>query len=346
MKYISNQNRKQLMKSKKTIPYIVASVILWFFFGILGMSIVYDLFIKPPSLLWPTTSTKHQSSVSASWEQQNFYIYQSNHTQLIAANGKVLLIGSETPNSPYRLIALDENSGNIMWRYGGGNTYKVTLATSDSMVFVSESGGVTALNLDDGNVLWSTQLPSANTVTKLLIQNNVLYADTVGPNYFLLDVETGKVLQSISYVVNNTWNVDLPKWSNHLMDLVFSGNIGYFQKQTGSVPNGDEVEIIAMDELNGNQLWSSKVPAISRITTNSSGAYVLTLNGKLLKLDSADGFPNDLIQFTPAPILHSSSENENVGYGYYAAVDTDNQMIFVYLGDSAQLFAYKLSTIQ
>lgn len=333
------------MKPKKTILHIIYSLILWVFFGTLGISIVYDFFIKPPSSLWPPTTVKHQSSASASWVQQNFYIHQSDHTQLIAAGDKVILIGSEAPNNPYRVIALDENSGNIVWRYGG-DTYQSTLTTSDSMVFVSEAGGVTALNLDDGNVLWSTHLPSANTVTKLLIRNNILYADTVGPNYYLLDLKTGNILQSIKYMINNARNVDLPKWSDAIMDLEFSGNISYFQKQTGLVPNGDEVEIMAMDELNGNQLWNSRVPAISRITTNSSGVYVLDLDGKLLKLDPINGFINELIRFAPAPILHSSSDSGNVGYGYYAAVDTYNQMIFVYLGDSAQLFAYKLSTIQ
>ncbi len=122
------------------------------------------------------------------------------------------------------------------------------------------------------------------------------------------------------------------------MDLDFVGNLGYFQKQTG-YPDY-EGEIIAMD-INGYQIWSSgSLSAASRIAASPLGIFVLDLEGKLLKFNPTEGLKEEVIQFTPMPVLRDDKEGWN--YGYYVAVDTDTQSLFVYTGDSAQLFAFQL----
>jgi outer membrane protein assembly factor BamB len=319
-----------LMKANISISHIVSFVIL---LVVVGGFLIFHL-LQGPAPLWPPPITNHQSSISAWWIQQNIYINPNDQMQLVATEGKLIFIGSTALDRPFRLIALDEGTGKVIWEYG--NTNEVVLAVSPSKVFVGEVGKITALSPEDGKIAWSTQLPFTRSVSKLLVRDNILYADTVSENHFLLETETGKILQTISYT-----STDIPIWSDHKMNLVFTGNIEYFQKYSNLL-NG-EIDIVAIDGLNGNQLWTASVRAASRIAANVLGVYVLTLDGKLLRFDPVNGTNNQLIQFTPTSLQRNYSEGGTTrDYGYHIAIDETNQRLFVYLGDSAQLFAYRL----
>jgi len=322
------------MRAKKRLLSIIYYIILWISLGGLVLTSCAD---KSDIFHWTKPITEHKASVPELWSLSNIFISQDSDTKLIATTGKVIFIGSNQSDGYPRVIALDEISGREVWEYKDQNA--VVLEAANKNVYVGEVGSVTALNSESGNVLWSTALRS-RSITKLVIQDGVIYVDAVGADYYLLDMETGAVLQSISYTINNNMNSNLPVWSDHQMNLELSDNAMYFQKQTGLYPNGDAVEITAMDKLK-NQLWSTTIPAVSRISVNSSGGYILTLDGILMRLNSSEGLSKSLLEFTPPPNLTSTLENGDVvGYGYYVAVD--EQMLYIYFGDSAQLFAYQL----
>lgn len=279
----------------------------------------------------------HHPSTSGMWSLEDIYIDPDKHTPLIAAQGKLMFVGSDTPDMPPRLIALDVTTGNKVWQYGNNN--ETTLAISQTMVFVGEVGSVTALNLTSGKKVWSTSLPS-RSVLKLLYRENILYVDTIGGGFFILDAETGKVIQSMDYTIDGISNKEIPDWSDHKKDLQFAGNIMYFQKQTG-YPDY-EGELIALDEISGNEVWNSgDIFAASRSVASPLGIFVLNLDGELLKFSPTDGGKKTIIKFTPAPLLRDELGGWN--YGYYVSVDVDHHLLFVYMGDSAQLFAFQAS---
>lgn len=317
------------MKTKKRPFSIMFYTILWISFGALVLSSCAN---SSDTFQWTQPITEHQASIPESWSRKNIFISQDNVTKLIAIIGKVIFIGSNDPEAYPRVIALDEISGDEAWEYEDRNA--VVLASANKIVYVGEVGSVTALNSESGNVLWSTPLPFSKSVTKLVIQDGVIYVDAVGVNYYLLDMRTGAVMQTLSYTVNNNWNSNLPVWSDHLMNLELSDNVMYFQKQTGLYPNGDAVEITAMDKLR-NKIWSKTISAVSRMSVSTSGVYILTLDGTLTRLNLLGGLAHSLLQFTPPPTLTG-----RVGFGYYVAVG--DQMLYVYFGDSTQLFAYRL----
>ena len=175
-------------------------------------------------------------------------------------------------------------------------------------------------------------------VTNLLVRENILYVDAVSDNYFLFDTDTGNILKTIPYVVDKAPNPVIPIWSNHHMNLQFVGNVGFFQTPT-DFPK-DKGDITATDEVSGNQIWSSGLfYAATRIAASPLGVFVLDSDGKLLRFGPTDGERNQVIQFGPASTLRNEDEYT---YGYYVAVDSDNRLLFVYLGDSAQLFAFQL----
>ena len=323
------------MKSNTSILRLVTSVVLVM---IIGSFFVFHVLNKQESRL--PIVTNRQSSIPALQILQNIYIDSDERSPLIAIQGKLMFIGSKSPNDLPRLIALDENTGNLIWQYGNNN--ETTLTASDTIVYVGEVGSITAINPNTGKIIWTAYLPPASKgVHKLLVWNNILYADTIGGDYFLLEAKTGRVIQSISYAIDGVPNKDIPDWSDHKLDLDFVGSIGYFQKQTG-YPDY-EGEIIALD-ISGNQIWSSgSLSAASRIAASSLGVFVLGLDGKLLKFNLAEGSKEEVIQFTPRPVLRD--DKEGWSYGYYVSVDVGKQLLFVYMGDSAQLFVFQLPVL-
>jgi hypothetical protein len=321
------------MKYRKSNPrHIVDSGIVLVL--IIGFLIVPHFFKQEPSH-WEPAIPERISPVPEAWSHQGLFI-----TTMLATENKLLFIGSYAPgDEPFRLIALDKDTGNRIWQYSGGDTD--SLAVSENLVFVGQVGRVTAVNLDNGIKTWSTTLPFTRSVTKLIVKDNVLHVDTVSSSHFLLDVETGQILRQIPYTVDNSPNVEVPGWSDHNMNLEFVENISFFQKQKGW-PDVTEIQIVATDELTGNQIWTSTVPAVCRISANSRGVYVLTGDGRLLRLNTMTGIHQDLIQFSPAPIKRHITESAIREMRHYVAVDKDDQMLFVYFEDSAQLFAYRL----
>lgn len=323
------------MKTKKGLSSIICCLILWVSFGELALTSCAD---TSDIFQWAKPTTEHKASVPELWSLNNIFISQDSVTKLIATTGKVIFIGSNKQDGNPHVIAIDQATGSEIWEYGDRDA--VVLAAANKFIYVGEVGSVTALNSESGDILWSTPLPFSKSVTKLVIQDDVIYVDAVGANYYLLDTNSGAVLQSISYTINNTLNSNLPIWSDRQMNLELSDNVMYLQKQTSLYPNGDAVEVTAMDKLK-NKRWSKSVFAISRISVNSSGVYILTLDGILMRLNLSDGLSSNLLKFTPSPALSVIVENGDVvGYGYHVAVN--EQMLYVYFGDSAQLFAYQL----
>lgn len=284
--------------------------------------------------------TNHVSSMSPLWERNNYFMGPSEHVRLVASENKLFMIGSASSYELASLIALDAYTGDISWQ--NNNTSVNVLAASETTLFVGGVGYVYALNPDDGATLWSTSLPLTRTTTKIFVYKNRLYVDTVSNSHFILDAETGKILQKIDYSIDNAPNPNVPIWSNHNMDLEVVEHTTYFQTQPP--PPAYKGEIIATDESNGSEIWKSgSLLTISRFAASPLGIFVLDSDGKLLRFEPTDGSREDLVHFTPAPTPSYAPENEAFWvYGYYVAVDAENQLLFVYLGDSAQLFAFHI----
>lgn len=281
--------------------------------------------------------THRNSSLTPLWVRTNYYMKSSDHIRMVALGNKLFTVGSASDKELSRLIALDARTGDIIWQYGDANVSVLTV--SASKLFIGELGGgrVTALNPDTGAIEWSTNGRIGN-VTNVLVRENILYVDVVGENYILFDADTGNILQTIPYVVGKAPNPDIPIWSDHNMNLQFVGTMEFIQYPTDfPMYKG---EITATDEISGNQIWTSgSFYAATRLAASPLGVFVLDSDGKLLRFNPTDGTKDQVIQFTPAPNL---SNNDGWFYDYHIAIDSDSQLLFVYLGDSAQLFAFQL----
>ncbi|MFT3893315.1 MAG: hypothetical protein QM730_16940 [Anaerolineales bacterium] len=210
-----------MSKKQDTFTLGLVTLTLILFLIIVGAFSIYHFKESQPTLeIWPSPIiAEHKSTVPVLWVRNNIYINKEEQTLINAINGKLFFIGSDTSNKPSRLHVLDAITGNTVNEYGAGTT----LATSTSMVFIGGVGNVTARNPDTGEITWFTNLPFTRSVTKILALDKTLYVDTVSKNLFLLETETGTIVNPISYETG-----DIPIWSDHKMDLEAVGDDMYF----------------------------------------------------------------------------------------------------------------------
>lgn len=102
-------------------------------------------------------------------------------------------------------------------------------------------------------------------------------------------------------------------------------------------------EICAVDISTGQLLWRSDLGVISNVVVSDKAVFVLVESGNLLALNPITGqeIPALRISFENKPfILYSTRTSAG---GYFLAYDNENHILFVALGDSRQLFAFKLN---
>jgi hypothetical protein len=66
----------------------------------------------------------------------------------------------------------------------------------------------------------------------------------------------------------------------------------------------------------------------------------LTESGQLLRINCDDGEQLVILNFSPAPLIMNG---DSIVGGYELALDESSNTLFVLLGDSRQLFAYKFN---
>lgn len=328
---------------KKDIPmYGLVLIIIFGAVFLLAEGILAIRSYLTPLNPFPPTTANHQSSISPLWIQENIFMAGDDDIQLVAANGRVIYLGGDGFDKPFHVRAVETKTGNSVWEYKNPYNDAINLAISDPLVIVGRVGLVTALSLRDGEMRWTTYLPYTRSVTQLLPRDNMLYVDTVSSNHFVLDIGTGDILQTIEYTVDNMPNSAVPIWSNHRMGLESLGDNMCSWRRIGP-PNG-KIEVYRETKYSSTPLWTTVIPDSIQILSNSLGFFALTFDGQVLMVDPVTGAKKEIVRFTPAPQRYYSENGDGGGfkYTYQIAVDSDGHLLFVYLGDGAQLFAFQL----
>ncbi len=96
----------------------------------------------------------------------------------------------------------------------------------------------------------------------------------------------------------------------------------------------------AVKSLTGDILWKTEDNIISNIAISPAKrlAYVLTRDGNLLGIDIDTGVITTLIEFSNGPFVLNG---EDIVGGYELAYDQTTKSLFILLGDSRQLFAFR-----
>lgn len=281
---------------------------------------------------WPDTRSTHSPSVEALWVRSNMYSKTNSQPLLAFSNEKIIFLGSDDQLEREKIVALDALTGNIVWQIDNPNG--LSLVASNSAIFVGGIGEVFAFDSRNGDKLWSTQLPLSRSVANMYLAENSLTVDTVSSRYFILDVETGEILQRVDYDAEE----NIPLWRQFSYGASWQAPV--LQKDIIYGRTGERYgRAFAVRGSSENILWRTEDNIISNVSTTMADAYVLSMDGKLISIALKDGGQKIILEFDAVPFQLTSEATGGYRYPYYVLVS--EQKIYVFLGDSAQLFAFQ-----
>ncbi len=191
------------------------------------------------------------------------------------------------------LLALDNRSGAIDWRFAADNTdytasYAPTLA-GDTVFFAPGNGVLYALNRTDGKLLWQLdERAQWQYVRQMYVSGDTLVAGTYTELLYGIDIHSGKV----------RWRF---KAGNFINSHHVAGDSAYLWSPTGYV--------YAIDVGNGRVRWRHQTtqyfngkpnwgPMMAELVTFDSHLYCLDMNQVLHVLDVRDGREVQRVAFT------------------------------------------------
>jgi hypothetical protein len=282
---------------------------------LIGITRFVFSFLVPESH-WPMLSTSHKveliyPGVSELWMRTDFFTAWNIQPTLISVEDKVFFLGSDSQDKKTSIMALDTATGEKIWSFDYPEGQAILL--SSSVLFVGGVGEVLALNPDTGVKIWNTELPLSQSVRLMYPFDNQLYVDAVGGRYHVLDFQTGMIIETVDY--GNADNT--PHWRDFLLEST--------------------TEIESVDNIL-NRLDEQRISEnIAKIGANF---YVLTQTGTLYQIDPLTENKKSIASFVPGSL--QKLNNDGNRYSYYVSANNNDNLLFIYLGDSGQLFALQL----
>jgi outer membrane protein assembly factor BamB len=224
------------------------------------------------------------------------------------------------------------------------------------------AGGVAAYEIDTGKIRWTQPISGTREVRSLVANNALVSIDGGGFSdwYYLINSETGEIVSRLDklklglpsppanfaywYERITTNNLGFTPETN-MQNIVFwtgkfaqvfqppilTNQILLIRKGEGMFPGN----VVALDGQTGESLWETKNDVISNVAVSGSTAFFLTSSAELMALTVETGKEVGTIQFSGGEIQQGTDR------GYFVAAGGDK--MFVYFGDSRQLFAFRFS---
>jgi outer membrane protein assembly factor BamB len=291
--------------------------ILLIIVGIFLINLIYLLSVPYWAMPVAVHDIAHvDTSLQELWRRNEIFIGEDQQSNLVAGDGKVFILGSDERKTVSKIMAFDAVTGALLWstrEYIG-----TALIFREGHLLVGGIGEVISFNPADGSRIWTKKLPLGRSVLRLYFIDEVVYAD-MGTRYFIMSPQTGEILREVH---GSDFEDEPPFWLNP--------------------PNGWETFLggrISLHRATGWVHWDAEENLISKAAFNQSKLFALTEDGQLLQIDLTTDITTRLVLFKPTPFM-LQNERGNI-LNYY--VSGDANYLFAYLGDSGQLFAFKLS---
>ncbi len=302
-------------------------------------------FPEPEVLVQPTTPVLYRpvergKTLQELWSRTNVF---ADFGSLAAARGKVFLVGSLVPPEAknfkgFFILALDGANGEVLWQAEKGHSIDTLYATSSALyVGAGGTGRAMAYALDTGQILWSVPLPGARSFYRLRVVDNLMYIVAYNGS-FLLRADTGEVIHKPT---KNLTTTTLQELEPQLRAFTSpdSVSLDYFRELVNGaiilMPNG-----VVKDRQTGTKLWhlwETQPDVVSNLAATKTTLYLFTQEGQLVGRDVRSGELVTWVQFE----LETWSTSDPSS-GRYVAVDEEAGLLYVYLGNSQQLFAFKI----
>lgn len=298
-----------------------------------------------------------EESVRLIWSVNEVYVQQNDFQPMMSASsGLVCVLGDLVYPPQNELSCLNSSDGTIVWqkllRVPSG-----ILMDSDG-VYVS-NGGIAGINKFDytGKLDWDLSLIETS-VKYMYLYNDQLQLFLLPEKFMILERDNGDEIAVVDgeriiystgterFVVNYSlesrsldlkevnWQLDIGSNNIRLAPL-FADNL--ILVRTGRVIG----TLLALDRTTGQISWKTENTIVSNIVywPTNRVLFVLTKSGQLLKINIDSGEQSALLSFSPGPFVLNG---DAIVGGYELALDESNNILFILLGDSRQLFAFKL----
>ncbi len=314
------------MLRKNLIILLIASLLIGFI--VLAIQAILYPANWPSALTAHTLAQKDASHLELLWVQTVFAPSFWGR-QLAATNGKVFFIGALSQKGKSGLVAVDSKNGNELWHVFDARIVEV----GHEIVYTNSDGSVVAYTLT-GKKLWQTK-HWGKFINSLDLVDGKLYVES--GYYYLMDAVTGDVLSTSSRFDSTERNYDPDlRW--------FFGVAPAFVNGLVFTPQGNypwESAAIAYNKESGNILWRSEDNVISNVVATESLVFFITHEDELRILDASTGKFLEKLQIEPS-INYFERETQPYTRVYQLAVDQTTQTLYVLLGDSNQLFAFRI----
>lgn len=321
------------------------------------------------------------AGLSLLWSRDDVYMVRSEAGIELFSDGRDLyFLGSTSPHRPETIVKLDGATGDVLWgdrtRFfllpppnllagGGGRVYVGYEGFQRLDPEVDQrlgAGYVMAYDAGTGRSLWRQTIPGAREIITMNLDGAALSVNgSTSDRYFLLDQAMGTVLSTetkevgIGYTLftRDNWRytrdtaqslrvTDLRTgerlWGRAFpLDCLYQPPFAAGQVMLVRTGDGRQSGLLyGLDVADGGVLWQYETArtVASNVAYNGDLAYFLNARAELVAVDAVTGAVREVMGFMPASLADAANRSFQVA----AAGD----LVFVYFGDSRQLFAFRV----
>ena len=194
---------------------------------------LYAVDLNTGSFIWKFSSKGEKAK-----DMWDYYISSPK-----VSNGLVLWGSADN-----HIYAVDEVSGALKWQFKANNIIHATPEVEGDTLYIGDfSGNLFALNLNDGNLLWSFKtigdryFPNGEIQKGLTIDKGAIYFGSRDYNIYAIDKKSGRGLWNLK---EGSWVISSPTIHQK---MIFYGT-------------SDTHEFVCLDKVSGNSKWRVPLP--------------------------------------------------------------------------------------
>lgn len=343
------------MKTSKWLVLIMIAGLLAL--GISSCGILRDLSEAQQDYLAPRHILESNTEFEVAWNISDISISHSDRRPtLTGGKGKIVVEGLKKGDVlSGSIFGLDSTTGHIIWQIPGTGSGAGEKIIQENILYrgTASIATIQSYNLENGKLIWQTELPSAHSVLDIYYAENKIFAYASADEFYILN-EQGEILDSSNVtsrtflVVNDVlykddvysltaidyfsekelWRVEIGKSYTHAP--VFDN--GTIFLRTWKNP----ASIYSIDQSTGKVNWKSSQDLLSNIYVDGDKIYFISFDGYLVIIDRYTGSEISKVKFTPSFDL-----NKQIG-DYFVTGDPTNNILVVSFGDNTQIMGLKI----
>jgi len=311
---------------------------------------------------YPESSISHtfkiiDENINLMWSINNIYVPQDDFSPMMSASsGLVCFLGDVVYPPDKELSCLSSETGGVLWQKLLGVPTGILMDTSG--IYVAY-GGIAGLDKLDyfGNPDWSLSMMESS-VKYLHFNDGQLQLLLLPERFLVVEKDSGKTIEDVKgegiiysdgaerFLIN----YGLESKSLGLKEINWRSNVSSNNIRLSPLFTEDQIllrtgrvkgTLLVLDRDNGQVSWQTENTIISNIAfwPSKNIIFILTKDGQLLRVNSRSGDQSALLNFSPSPLILNG---DSVVGGYELALDESSNTLFVLLGDSRQLFAFRV----